>query len=67
MCHSHESRSCIHRLAISRRDFVAGCGAMLVIGGRGSAAPSGEKPTRRRVRVGLVFLSKKGASWPYPE
>jgi len=54
--------------AMSRRDFIKGAGtALATAGGLTSAMALAEEPEKRRVRVGLVFLSKKGSSWPYPE
>ena len=69
MCHSRHHALCPgHRHAITRRDFVKGCGAALATaGGLASAASLAEEPERRRVSVGLIYLSKKGSSWPYPE
>lgn len=69
MCHSHRDGACggCH-LAISRRDFIKGAGtALATAGGLASATALAGEPKDRRVRVGLVFLSKKGSSWPYPE
>ena len=69
MCHSHVSGPCLgcHH-GMSRRRFVAGCGAALTsVGamsfGSAQAAEQGKKP----VRVGLVFLSNHKPSWPHPE
>ena len=67
MSGSHHHGPCdgCHR-AISRRNFVKGCGAAVVAGGLACAAGLADQPKRERVRVGLVFLSKKGSSWPSP-
>jgi hypothetical protein len=53
---------------ISRRDFIKRAGvALATAGGLGSAAAHPGEPEGRRVRVGLVFLSKNGSSWPFPK
>ncbi len=53
--------------AMSRRHFIKGAGvALATAGGLASATALAGEPEDRRVRVGLVFLSKKGSSWPYP-
>jgi len=70
MCHSlghGHCTGCCH--GIRRRDLLAsGCGAAAVAAGGWLAAktPAAE-PSRRPVRVALVFLSKEGSSWPFPE
>ncbi|MHC4181581.1 MAG: twin-arginine translocation signal domain-containing protein [Planctomycetota bacterium] len=69
MCHSR-GRSmcggCCH--GISRRDFVKGLGAAVGTAGGLAAAPSlAGEPKARPVRVGLVYLSKEGSSWPHPK
>ncbi len=69
MCHSYHHGSCVgcHH-GITRRGFVKGCGLALVTAGWGSSGISqADEPHNKPVRVGLVFLSKPGASWPYPE
>jgi len=68
MCHSPEGGSCsgCHH-AISRRGFVRGCGAALAAGGLVRMPGAAAEPKGRVVRVGLVFLSKKGSGWPYPD
>ena len=69
MCHSHaEGRYAPCHHAISRRDFIKGAGMALAAARctAPAAAAAGETQDRQ-VRVGLVFLSKQGSSWPYPE
>jgi len=67
MCHSHREGSCLgcHH-AVSRRGFIQGCGAALAAGRLVAAEGADDGPTARPVRVALVFLSRKGSSWPYP-
>lgn len=68
MCQSHASGLCLgcHH-GMSRRRFVAGCGATLTTVGalasKGTAASDRKKP----VRVALVFLSNHKPSWPHPD
>ncbi len=69
MSRSRERGSCVGcRRGMGRRDFVKGCAAALA-GTSGLACTAGfageAKP--QRVRVGLVYLSRKGSSWPYPQ
>jgi len=51
-----------------RRSFVKGCGIALATAGWAVSgiSPAGE-PKDRPVRVGLVFLSRPGSSWPHPK
>ena len=49
--------------AVTRRGFVKGCAAGLAFPVLGTDA--GE-PERQKVRVALVFLSRRGSSWPSP-
>jgi len=68
MCCPCHDASCGNCHGISRRGFVKRCGAALAAScGLASVASSADEPKRRRVRVGLVYLSKEGASWPYPK
>ena len=69
MCHSPNHRWCVGcSHAITRRDFFKGCGASLAVaGGLARTASLAGEAEDRRVRVGLVFLSRKGSSWPHPE
>ena len=54
--------------ALKRRDFLKGCGlAAAALAGMGSPRSPAAEPKNRRARVGLVFLSKEGASWPHPK
>jgi hypothetical protein len=53
---------------LKRRDFLKGCGlAAAALAGMGSPRSPAAEPKNRRARVGLVFLSKEGASWPHPK
>jgi hypothetical protein len=69
MCHSRNQVSCggcCH--GISRRAFVKGCGVALAAAGPLAAATGrAEETGKKKVRVALVLLSKKGSSWPHPE
>jgi len=68
MNHPHHRSLCAgcHR-GINRREFVKGFGsALAALGTMGAAGSVSAEPGDRRVRVGLVFLSKPGVSWPYP-
>jgi len=69
MCHSSRNNSCFGCChAISRRGFVKGCGAALATTlGLSAMARAAEKSPGRKTRVGLVYLSKQGSSWPYPQ
>jgi len=54
--------------ALKRRDFLKGCGlAAATLAGASSPRSLAEEPRGNRARVGLVFLSKEGASWPHPK
>ena len=68
MTHSHHHASCTGCCrGISRRDFVKGAGlAAAAAGTIGAAGNPARGSGDQRVRVGLVFLSKAGSSWPYP-
>jgi len=69
MCYSRRRSSCAgcHH-GISRRGFIKGCGAALASAGWAvSGRTLADEPKNKRVRVGLVFLSKAGSSWPHPE
>lgn len=69
MCDSHRYGSCAgcHH-GMTRRSFVKGCGVALatagwVVPGISRAGEPKDKP----IRIGLVFLSRPGSSWPHPE
>jgi len=67
--HSNHHCSCFgcHH-GVTRRDFVKCCGIALATGGWTVSQTSAvDKPADKTVRVGLVFLSKAGASWPHPQ
>jgi len=69
MCHSRHYDSCVgcHH-GITRRSFVKGCGAALATAGWIAPGMSlAEEPKDKAVRVGLIFLSKPGSSWPSPK
>ena len=69
MCHSRHYVSCVgcHH-GISRRGFIKGCGtAVATVGWVLSGTSPADEPKDKPVRVGLVFLSKPGSSWPHPE
>jgi hypothetical protein len=54
--------------ALKRRDFLKGCGLAAAAFAGASSQPSlAQEPKNHRARVGLVFLSKEGASWPHPK
>ena len=69
MCHSRHYGSCVgchHK--INRRGFVKSCGLTLATASWVvSRISQADEPKNKPVRVGLVFLSKPDASWPYPE
>ena len=68
MCHSPILGQCLgcHH-AVSRRNFVKGCGAAVAaVGGLTPALSRAGEPNDGKVRVGLVFISKPGSSWPFP-
>jgi hypothetical protein len=53
---------------VTRRGFLKGCtAAALAVGGLTPAASPAVGPQDEKVRVGLIFLSKAGSSWPYPQ
>ena len=62
---------CFHRVCsgcccgVSRREFVKGCG-VAAIGGLAAVAHAANEPAGKKVRVGLVFMSDRKDSWPYP-
>lgn len=68
MCRSRSHSSCsgCHH-AISRRHFVRGCGAAFAAAGLVRTSGFAGETEPHPVRVGLVFLSKQGSGWPYPE
>jgi len=69
MSHSRHHGSCVgcHH-GITRRSFVKGCGIVLATGARMvSGISPADEPDDKPVRVGLVFLSRAGASWPHPQ
>jgi hypothetical protein len=68
MCHSPNHGSCTGPChAVSRRSFVKGCGAAFAAaGGLVGTRDMADEPKRKPVRVGLVYLSKQGSSWPSP-
>lgn len=67
MCPSQDNRSSVAcRRILTRRDFVKGCGAALAAGGLVSPAGAAEEPRAGKVRVALVFMSKRKSSWPFP-
>ena len=69
MRHSHHDSSCAgcdH--GITRRGFIKGCG--LAVATTGWVVPgisSSDETKNKAVRVGLVFLSRSGESWPHPK
>ena len=68
MCHSRHYGCCVgcHH-GVTRRGFVKGCGMALATAGWVLSGTSpADEPKDKPVRVSLVFLSKPGASWPYP-
>jgi len=65
-CHYGWFPACNH--SITRRNFVKSCGMVVATGGWiASSLSLAEEPKNKRVRVGLVFLSNQGESWPHPE
>jgi len=69
MCHLRQARCCAGcEIPIPRRDFVKGCGiALATAGGLAPRIIRADEQENSRVRIGLVFLSRAGDSWPYPE
>ena len=69
MCHSRHYGSCLgcHH-GLTRRSFVKGCGLALATGGWAVSGISlADESKKKPVRIGLVFLSKPGSSWPHPK
>ena len=69
MCHSRHYGSCVgcHH-GITRRSFVKGCGmALATVNWAASGISPADESKKKPVRVGLVFLSRPGSSWPHPE
>jgi len=69
MCCSCQNGSCNGcRDDIDRRSFFKGCGAVLATTSWAiSETSSADDSKAQPVRVGLVFLSRSGASWPHPK
>jgi len=69
MCHSRHYGSCVGcRHGLTRRSFIKGCGVALATGGwTASGISLTDESKKKTVRVGLVFLSKPGSSWPHPK
>ncbi|MBN1851296.1 MAG: hypothetical protein JW829_01180 [Pirellulales bacterium] len=69
MRHPCQTRCCPGcAVPLPRRDFIKGCGAALATAsGLAPRISRGDERDNSRVRVGLVFLSRAGVSWPYPE
>lgn len=68
MCNSYqyERCSCCHHRP-TRREFVKGCGAALAtVGWLASGISPADEPKGKKVRVALVFMSKRKVSWPFP-
>jgi len=68
MCRHHHGSclGCHH--AVNRRGFVKGCGAAAataLAGLTGASSLAGE-PKGKKVRVALVFMSRRKNSWPFP-
>ena len=65
LCHCGSCVGCHH--SITRRDFIKGCGvALATAGSLASGISLADESKDKPVRVGLVFLSKSGSSWPSP-